>query len=206
MDTYATDSNPIRIHTIVKVNPTTSSSASPSVSSPHLIEDVDNVDEDKDDANGDDVTPDDSSVLSNNSNDPLEDSHVSTPNPVPTRPTHAPTQNLAGCRHKQQKPQPVRPEDHLLAELWAARFGHLGNHNCMSSLRMLQDCLQRSELTLYVSLTTRYRLESVSADLVSLQLKRRSRDSVITWTLGSCVHQLVTTQSPHLPLTGWSPL
>ena len=109
MDTYATDSNPIRIHTIVKVNPTTSSSASPSVSSPHLIEDVDNVDEDEDDANGEDVTPDDSSVLSNNSNDPLEDSHVSTPNPIPTCPTHAPTQKLAGCRHKQQKPQPVRP-------------------------------------------------------------------------------------------------
>ena len=119
MDTYATDSNPIRIHTVVNVNPTASVSARPSLASPHLIEDVDD-DDDDDDANMDDVDPDDSSVLSNESDDPLEDSNVSTPASIPTRPTLAPTQKVAGRRHKQQKPRPVRPEDHLLAELWAA--------------------------------------------------------------------------------------
>ena len=124
MDTYATDSNPIRIHTIVNVNSTASVSARPPVSTPHLIEDVDDEDEDEDEANMEDVDPDDSSVLSTDSYDPLEDSQVSTPTPIPTRPTLAPTQKVAGRRHKQQKPRPVRPEDHLLAELWAARFGH----------------------------------------------------------------------------------
>ena len=126
MDTYATNSNPIRIHTVVNNNPTASTSACPSVSLPHLIEDVDDEDDndEEDDANINDVDPDDSSVISNNSDDPLEDSHKSTSTPIPTRPTQAPTQKLAGRRHKQQKPRPVRPEDHLLAELWAARFGH----------------------------------------------------------------------------------
>jgi len=76
----------------------------------------------------------------------------------------------------------------------------------MSYLRMLQDCPRLSVLTLYVSLTTKPRLESISADLANSPLKLLSQDSVSTWTLVSCVHQLVTTQSPHLPLTGWSPL
>ena len=126
MDTYATDSNPIRIHTVVNANPTTSTSARPSVSPPHLIEDVDDEDDDDDDDDTsiNDNDPDDSSVITNDSDDPLEDSHDSTSNPIPTRPTLAPTHKVAGRRHKQQKPRPVRPEDHLLAELWAARFGH----------------------------------------------------------------------------------
>ena len=126
MDTYATDSTPIRIHTVVNANPTTSTSARPSVSPPHLIEDVDDEDDDDDDDDTsiNDNDPDDSSVITNDSDDPLEDSHDSTSTPIPTRPTLAPTHKVAGRRHKQQKPRPVRPEDHLLAELWAARFGH----------------------------------------------------------------------------------
>ena len=129
MDTYATDSNPIRIHTVVNADPTTSPSTRPSVSPPHLIEDVDDEDDDDDDDDTsiNDNDPDDSSVITNDSDDPLEDSHDSTPTPIPTRPTLAPTHKVAGRRHKQQKqqkPRPVRPEDHLLAELWAARFGH----------------------------------------------------------------------------------
>ena len=51
MDTYATDSNPIRIHTVINVNSTASVSARPPVSTPHLIEDVDDEDEDEDEAN-----------------------------------------------------------------------------------------------------------------------------------------------------------
>ena len=92
MDTYATNSNPIRIHTVVNNNPTASTSACPSVSLPHLIEDVDDEDDndEEDDANINDVDPDDSSVISNNSDDPLEDSHKSTSTPIHTRPTQAP--------------------------------------------------------------------------------------------------------------------
>jgi hypothetical protein len=41
MDTYATNSNPIRIYTFINVNPTASVSAHPPPSSPHIIEDFD---------------------------------------------------------------------------------------------------------------------------------------------------------------------
>ena len=76
----------------------------------------------------------------------------------------------------------------------------------MSYQRMPQGYLRLSELTLYASSTTRSGLQSVSAGRARLRLKLPSQASVSTWISGSCVHQLLTTQGPHLPLTGWSPL
>lgn len=153
---------------------------------PHLIEDI----EEEDDANGEDssVDPDNSSVISDDSDDQLDDSPILTPNLIPTHPI------------KEQKPQPVRPKDHLLAELWALLdLATVGTHYT-SSLKMLQ-----SELIPY-SLLPQSKLEFVSVDPARLSLKRLSQNNVSMWTLASCVHQQVTTPSPHLPLTGWSPI
>ena len=124
IDSYATDHNPIRVHTVHGPQlPTLPPLYDPHLhqtgSTTHLVEDSDGEDDWSVQSNDISLDSDSSSV-----GDMIDD-EFTPPASLPTiSPTPTPAKASARRGASQQQPCPVRPTDSLLAELWAAQLGH----------------------------------------------------------------------------------
>jgi hypothetical protein len=141
MDSYTTDHNPIRVHTVHGPQSTPlphlqDTQLSRSESPPHLIEDSDNDDNRSVLSEDISIDLDSSSVVEVVDDINMGTSQSSYEVPptgssskiLPTKPTKpsnpAPARVSAGRRVSHQQPRPVSPKDYLLAELWEAFLGH----------------------------------------------------------------------------------